>query len=310
MKRFAIYIFIFAIFLCNSCGKTIPQSKLPEIIAEIYLADKYVGTIRHSSYSIHLDSLKIYEPVFNKYGYTGEDYKRSIEKYISRPKKLKIYYEEAKSILEKRKEDIQPQVKEQQQKDSIINIYTFALGNNNLRNNYYKKVQNSKWILFPYSDNRWPTKEVKTDIALPLQRKSSIFAKPTKELYTPFFFLHEKKKTSTDALSAALTEPTSALDAPIPTPVELERHHRIATDTEQIVFEPEQDTISEIDTDKPEHNLDNFSEEEIVDTLPFSISNSKSYPIWLFQSGNTSTDTLRLGSSVNPRMLFPNATIK
>ena len=294
MKRFAVYIYVFVILFCSSCKKTIPQSKLPEIIAEIYLVDRYIGNIDPISSLTQLDSLRIYEPIFNKYGYTGEDYRRTIEKQISRPKKLKIYFEEAKVILEQRKEAIQPQVKEQLQRDSILSVYTATLNNNNAKYNHYKNSQNSKWLLFPYSDSRWPTGDIKTDIALPIER--DLFEASEKWIATPLLssYASKAKQSSSNLLSTAHKDLNLSMAVAEENPLTEDNLSLTETSTSE-------DNTSPTEKASPEKEHSSFS--------PFAEYNRKGYPIWLFPS-ETSTDTLRLGSSINWRVLFPNAVIK
>jgi len=172
MKYRIIYILVLPILLYSCSNRSIPQKKLPRIIAEIYLADKYAGDMLRKPSAVSMDSIRIYEAVFNKYGYTSEDYKRTIDKYISRPKKLKIYFESAKSILEEQKNSIQGKLSEYMQLDSLIGVYASIAGNDNYKYAYYRGVQTDKWIYLPYSDSRWPVQKGGTDIFLPVEYDS------------------------------------------------------------------------------------------------------------------------------------------
>lgn len=71
MNRRVIYAVVAAVVLalvgCRS-NKVIPDDTLAEIFHDAFLVNAYIGEER-----VNLDSLRIYEPVFNRYGYTAED---------------------------------------------------------------------------------------------------------------------------------------------------------------------------------------------------------------------------------------------
>lgn len=71
MNRRVIYAVLSAVVLaltgCRS-NKVIPDDTLAEIFHDAFLVNAYIGEER-----VNLDSLRIYEPVFNRYGYTAED---------------------------------------------------------------------------------------------------------------------------------------------------------------------------------------------------------------------------------------------
>ena len=275
MKYHIIYILTLFILLCSCSNRKIPQEKLPKIIAELHLADKYANEILNMQEALFLDSIKIYEPVFNKYGYTSEDYKRTIDKYISRPKKLRTYFESAKSILEEQKIAIQAKVAEHIKMDSIIGVYTRILGSNNSKYAYYKEVQANKWIYLPHSDNRWPLQNAPTNITLPVE-------------YEPFKVISpEVSNTLSPPWANSYTtdnkDNTDNQDIP-------------NIDSKEIPLSSESDDYS---GDVPNDNT------SIRHNDIFVRFNKVKYPIWLFPSQKMN-DTLRLGSSINQRVLFPN----
>lgn len=71
MNRRVIYAVVAAVVLalagCRS-NKVIPDDTLAEIFHDAFVVNAYINEER-----INLDSLQIYEPVFNRYGYTTED---------------------------------------------------------------------------------------------------------------------------------------------------------------------------------------------------------------------------------------------
>ena len=268
MKQLTIYTTALIVILFSSCtGKTIPSGKLPKIIAEIYLVDKYANEAQSISPFAHLDSIKIYEPIFNKYGYTGEDYKRSIEKYISRPKKLAIYYRDAKTILEEQKKSIQSRVAEQMQMDSLLQVYTSAMSNNNAKLRYYKNIRNNKWIYFPHSDSRWPLGEAPSDIALPIGYNP--FQRIERNFVIPYLY------------GAANIQISSGGD-PGEEYIDLSQEH----------INLSQEAGINIGGNSPDES-----------NTFYKRHGRKKFPVWPFQS-DTSIDTLQLGSGINYRMLL------
>ena len=100
-----IKIIILAVFTATACSRDIISSDdLPEIIAEMYITDQ--KALRSNEIMTKADSLMVYEPLFNKYGYTTEDFRRTIDYYLPRPMKLKSFFIKAKRILEKRERDL------------------------------------------------------------------------------------------------------------------------------------------------------------------------------------------------------------
>ena len=74
---------------------------MSKIYYDIYMTDEAVDV----NYGLRkmADTMRIYEPIFNKYGYTTEDYNRSVSFYLERPDKFESVFEDTKTMLEKRK---------------------------------------------------------------------------------------------------------------------------------------------------------------------------------------------------------------
>lgn len=104
MIRYLKYIIpvSIALILCSCREKAIiPENTLAKIYYDIYMADEILrddAVLRKKA-----DSLKVYEPILGKYGYTVDDYLQSVNIYLERPDKFKKVFEDTKSMLEKRK---------------------------------------------------------------------------------------------------------------------------------------------------------------------------------------------------------------
>ena len=63
-----------------SCGgdvKVIPKDEMAEIYAEMLLMDQWIAA--HPQARRTADTSFVYEPIFEKYGYTSDDYRSSVD---------------------------------------------------------------------------------------------------------------------------------------------------------------------------------------------------------------------------------------
>lgn len=103
-----IFIILTAALLClSSCREKesiIPKDIMSQIYYDIYMTDEAVDV----NYRLRrmADTMRVYEPIFNRYGYTTEDYNRSVNFYMERPDKFEDVFEETKTMLEKRKAEL------------------------------------------------------------------------------------------------------------------------------------------------------------------------------------------------------------
>lgn len=103
----ALPILISGLFTAQSCRDRdlIPEDVMSQIYYDIYMTDEAVNS--NSRYRRMVDTLRIYEPVFNRYGYTTDDYIRSVNTYLERPDKFVKVFEKTKTMLEKREAELQ-----------------------------------------------------------------------------------------------------------------------------------------------------------------------------------------------------------
>lgn len=107
-RHTVIAVILILATLLTSCGKKkgiIPRDVMSEIYYDIYMADQAIKS--KFIFKRMADTLMIYEPIFNRYGYTTEDYSRSVEYYLERPAKFEDIFEETKLKLEKRRAQLQ-----------------------------------------------------------------------------------------------------------------------------------------------------------------------------------------------------------
>ena len=98
MKRFFTILLLVAMVGMTGCRKKniIPDDTLAEIFHDAFLVNAYIGEKR-----INLDSLQIYEPIFERYGYTAKDVVHTVGNFSRRKSaRLGSVVEQAISRLE------------------------------------------------------------------------------------------------------------------------------------------------------------------------------------------------------------------
>lgn len=88
IKKFLKYILAGLLFSTAmiSCSrpKTIPDDKLSNIFRDMFLVDAYADRYRITADIMLLDSLDLYGPIFEKYGYTAQDFSHTLNEFTKR----------------------------------------------------------------------------------------------------------------------------------------------------------------------------------------------------------------------------------
>jgi len=147
-------IIILVILVATSCSKNvIDDDDLPKILADIYMADRYV---LNSPVNIRkADSSLIYEPILNKYGYTTEDFVYTIDYYLPRPVKLKSYFTDAKKILEERELNVSNKLAVINQRDLLLSPIRNILEEVDSLRELDSYQRSLRWILSPDRYPNW-----------------------------------------------------------------------------------------------------------------------------------------------------------
>lgn len=86
---------------CRGDGtKVIPRGEMAEIYAEMLVTDQWI--VSTPSIRLIADTSLVYEPILQKYGYTGDDYRRSVDHYMDDPERFARIFRETADILDKR----------------------------------------------------------------------------------------------------------------------------------------------------------------------------------------------------------------
>lgn len=103
MRRFLKILLPVAAAICVAAcssgkGRVIPKGTMAHIYAEMFVADQQIASdwkLKRSA-----DTSLVYEPIFEKYGYTSDDYRASREYYIQDPDRYARILRKSVQILE------------------------------------------------------------------------------------------------------------------------------------------------------------------------------------------------------------------
>lgn len=88
-----------AVASCARGDKVIPKKTMEKIYYDMFMADQWLAV--HPEARAKADTSWFYEPVFQKYGYTKEDYLRSVDFYLNDPERYAAMLREVTTRLEK-----------------------------------------------------------------------------------------------------------------------------------------------------------------------------------------------------------------
>lgn len=112
-------IAVLAVTVLSSCGKEehelIPRKKLAMIYAEMLVTDQWIAD--NPDVRSLTDTSLIYEPILEKYGFTSEDYRHSVNYYLDDPERFSRIFRTTSEILDERYHKLK-KLKEQQDAES------------------------------------------------------------------------------------------------------------------------------------------------------------------------------------------------
>lgn len=104
---FSTICFCAALLVLQGCAKEgiIGERDMARIISGMYLADQYIE--KSPQLMAQSDSMMVYPAIVAKYGYTMDDYNRSIEYYLQEGEELQKIHKSAREILQRRADEIE-----------------------------------------------------------------------------------------------------------------------------------------------------------------------------------------------------------
>lgn len=98
---------------CGRDGKVIPRNKMARIYAEMFLADAWLMTAPPEAGN-KADTMAFYEPIFEEYGYTIEDYWTSVSHYLLDPDRFSRIVKKSNAMLTAELKTIQKAMEEEE----------------------------------------------------------------------------------------------------------------------------------------------------------------------------------------------------
>ena len=104
LLRNIVLVSAFAVLLLAACnekdGKVIPRGTLAEIYAEMLVVDQWIAN--DLSLKRQADTSFVYAPILEKYGYTPDDYRKSVDHYMHDPERYSRILRTSAEILGER----------------------------------------------------------------------------------------------------------------------------------------------------------------------------------------------------------------
>ncbi len=101
MRRTIAAMSLIVTVLTLSCFRRagiIPKDDMSSIYYDIYITDNLIES--RGKFRRMADTARVYEPIFNRYGYTTDDYLKSVDYYMEHPDRYLKILEETKRRLE------------------------------------------------------------------------------------------------------------------------------------------------------------------------------------------------------------------
>lgn len=115
MKRILhIVLVLVAVAACQN-PRIIPKDTLTDIYEDMFLADQLVR--ERNLPQPQMDTLLVYEAVFNKYGYNTDDYMNSVRYYLKDPERFAKVFDEVNRRLEAKVKELDRFIEFQQRLD-------------------------------------------------------------------------------------------------------------------------------------------------------------------------------------------------
>ena len=144
---------ILILFSCSDRG-IIKKEEFPSVIADLFMADKALSMDFSRMQSA--DTMSVYEPVLQKYGYTTEEFLATIDHYLPRPAKLKGFFTKAKEILENRKALIEEKIIEEEFKKFVLSDVFRSIRDRDSLKKTDLHIRALRWIIAPDSFPKRP----------------------------------------------------------------------------------------------------------------------------------------------------------
>ena len=100
-KTILIFVLVLLPLLpgCKQEG-IIPPGDMESLLADFYKADATIQLLNEGSTPVALDSMRVYLPIVESYGYTKDEFRASLEHYLHRPDQMAKMFKHLRAKLE------------------------------------------------------------------------------------------------------------------------------------------------------------------------------------------------------------------
>ena len=123
--RPVLVLVLLAVLCCTAgCGRrarVIPDGKMKRIYADMFLADQWFRD--HQEQRPAGDTTLVFDPIFRRYGYSFEDYDKSIHYYLDRPDKYNKILSGASEQLRARGAQVQKELEAWRAREQVLDAF-------------------------------------------------------------------------------------------------------------------------------------------------------------------------------------------
>ncbi len=122
MRKYLLHILCLVLLALSCQGpRVIPKDDMALVMREMLLQDQQVRS--NLIPRARLDTVLVYEGIFEKYGYDTDDFLYSLEYYLAEPERMEKVMEETAGGLEKEAASMRETLQLQQWQQKLLRIY-------------------------------------------------------------------------------------------------------------------------------------------------------------------------------------------
>ncbi|MCR5351824.1 MAG: DUF4296 domain-containing protein [Bacteroidales bacterium] len=139
---------------CNRRARIIPADKFSRIYQDMFVADQWIRD--HPDARPVADTTLVFDPIFSRYGYSFEDYDRSVHYYLDRP-------EQYSKILDRVSERLHKEGERLQQAADVLTAREVELSS--YRKGFVRRNFSTDSLRWSGIQAFWPVSEVQDSVA-------------------------------------------------------------------------------------------------------------------------------------------------
>ena len=121
MRRLLHILLVVLLAVACQWNQVIPRKDMVKVMREMLLQDQQVRT--NMVARARIDTMLVYEGIFEKYGYDTDDFLTSLDYYLAEPQRMEKVMEEVAEGLEKEAFGLKRELELEQWRQSLYRIY-------------------------------------------------------------------------------------------------------------------------------------------------------------------------------------------